>query len=150
MDKYISTYGLLEWFMFLTLYLQLTYVNVLHWIVRLIYCGFLVNEGIYLILVIQTFYIHLLLVYYTRKDVYPTSYIVYSTIFPFIILKSYFTMLNAFLPYWYYDLFIFMYTLLYAYIISLLTTFGCSLYFYKLTLRRRVQFHRIVTIVGSC
>ncbi len=32
------------------------YVNVLHWIIGLYYYGFLVNEGIGLILVIQTFY----------------------------------------------------------------------------------------------
>ncbi len=32
------------------------YVNVPHWIVRLDYYGFLVNEGIGLILVIQTLY----------------------------------------------------------------------------------------------
>ncbi len=42
--------------MILTLFAQLTYVNVLHWIVRLNYYGFLVNEGIVLILVIHTFY----------------------------------------------------------------------------------------------
>ncbi len=40
----------------LTLFAQLTYVNVLHWIVGLYYYGFLVNEGIGLILIIHTFY----------------------------------------------------------------------------------------------
>ncbi len=42
--------------MILTLFAQLTYVNVLHWIVVLYYYGFLVNEDIGLILVIQTLY----------------------------------------------------------------------------------------------
>ncbi len=42
--------------MILTLFAQLTYVNVLHWIVGLYCYVFLVNEGICLILVIQTFY----------------------------------------------------------------------------------------------
>ncbi len=48
--------------MILTLFYQLTYINVLHWIVGHYYYDILVNEGIGLILVIQT--IHLLLVYY--------------------------------------------------------------------------------------
>ncbi len=43
--------------MFLTLFVRLTYVNVLHWIVKLYYYGFLVNVGIGLMLVIQTFYL---------------------------------------------------------------------------------------------
>ncbi len=38
--------------MILTLLARLAYVNVLHWIVRLYYDGFLVNEGIGLIFVI--------------------------------------------------------------------------------------------------
>ncbi len=54
---------------------RLTYVNVLHWIVRLYYYGFLVNEGIGFILVIKTFYASTLSVLYT-KDVHPTSSIV--------------------------------------------------------------------------
>ncbi len=52
-------------------YAHLTYVNVLHWIVGLYYYGFLVNQGIGLILVIHT----TLSVLY-NKDVYPTSSIV--------------------------------------------------------------------------
>ncbi len=48
--------------MILTLFAQLTYVNVVHWMVGLYYYGFLVNEGISLILVIH--FIHLLLAYY--------------------------------------------------------------------------------------
>ncbi len=71
----------------LTLFAQITYVNVLHWIVGLYYYGFLVNEGIGLILVIQTFYPSTLSVLY-NKDVYPTSSIVSSTSFPFNIHKS--------------------------------------------------------------
>ncbi len=39
--------------LFLTLFAQLTYVSVLHWIVRLYYYGILVNEGICIILVID-------------------------------------------------------------------------------------------------
>ncbi len=61
--------------MILTLFEQLTYVNVLHWIVGLYYCGFLVIEGICLILVIQIFYPSTLSVLY-NKDVYSTSSIV--------------------------------------------------------------------------
>ncbi len=59
----------------LTLFEQLTYVNVLHWRVGLYYYGFLVNEGIGLILVIQTFYPSTLSVLY-KKDVYSTSSII--------------------------------------------------------------------------
>ncbi len=61
--------------MILTLFAQLTHINVLHWIVGLYYYGFLVNEGIGLILVIQTFYPPSLSVLY-NKDVCPTSSIV--------------------------------------------------------------------------
>ncbi len=67
----------------LTLFAQLTYANVLYWIVGLYYYGFLVNEGI----VIQTLYPSTISVLY-NKDVYPTSSIVWSTTFPFNILKS--------------------------------------------------------------
>ncbi len=63
-----------------------TYINVLHWIVGLYYYGFLVNVGIGLILVIQTFYPSAISVLY-NKDVYPTSSIILSTTFPFIVLK---------------------------------------------------------------
>ncbi len=72
---------------FLTLFAQLTYVNVLHWKVRFYYYGFLVNEGICLMLVIQTFYPSSLSVLYS-KDVYPTSFIVPPTTFHFNILYS--------------------------------------------------------------
>ncbi len=71
----ITAHGLWEWFIILTLFVRLTYVNVLHWIVRLYYYGFLVNEGIALILVIQPFYPPTLSVLY-NKNVYPTSSIV--------------------------------------------------------------------------
>ncbi len=70
--------------MFLTLFAQLTYVNVLHWIVRIYYYGILVNEGICFILVIQIFYPSSLSVLYS-KDVYST----YSTC-PFIVSKSHY------------------------------------------------------------
>ncbi len=56
-------------------------------IVGLYYYGFLVNEGIGLILVIQTFDPSTLSVLY-NKDVYQTSSIVLSTTFPFNIFKS--------------------------------------------------------------
>ncbi len=49
--------------------------NVVHWIVGLYYFGFLVNKGMGLILVIQTFYPSTLSVLY-NKDIYPTSSIV--------------------------------------------------------------------------
>ncbi len=52
----ISAYELREWFIVLTLFAQLTYVKVLHWIVRLYYYCCLVNDGKCLILVIQKFY----------------------------------------------------------------------------------------------
>ncbi len=73
--------------MILTVFTQLTYVNVLHWIVGLYYYGFLFNEGICLILVIQTFYPSALSVFY-KMDVFPSSSILQSTTFPFILLKS--------------------------------------------------------------
>ncbi len=63
------------------------FINVLHWTVRLCYYGFLVNEGIGLILVIQTFDPSTCSVLY-NKDVYPTSSILWSTTFPFNIFKS--------------------------------------------------------------
>ncbi len=68
----IAAHGLWEWFIILSLFAQLTYFNVLYWIVRLYYYGFLVNEGICLILVIHIFYPSALSVFY-RKDVSPTS-----------------------------------------------------------------------------
>ncbi len=40
----------------LTLFTQRKYVSVLHWVARFYYYGFLVNEGIGLILVIQIFH----------------------------------------------------------------------------------------------
>ncbi len=48
--------------------------NPVHWIVRLHYYGFPINEGIGLILVIQTYPSSLSVLY--TKDVYPTSSIV--------------------------------------------------------------------------
>ncbi len=57
------------------LFARLTYVNVLHWIIRLYYYGFLVNEGIGLILVIQIWHPSSLSVLYS-KDVYPTYTVV--------------------------------------------------------------------------
>ncbi len=61
--------------MILTLFAQFTYVNLLHRIVGLYCYGFLINEGIGVILVLQTFYPSPLSVLY-NKDVYPTSSIV--------------------------------------------------------------------------
>ncbi len=54
---------------------MLYYVGMYHWIVGLYYYGFLVNVGIGLILVIQTFNPSTLSVLY-NKDVSPTSSIV--------------------------------------------------------------------------
>ncbi len=70
-SQYISTGH--SWI--LTLFAQLTYVNVLHWIIGIYYYGFLDNEGIGLILVIRTLYPSAHSVLY-NKDVYPTSSIV--------------------------------------------------------------------------
>ncbi len=83
----ISANRLCEWLMILPLFGQLTLVNVPHSIVVLYYYGFLINEGIGLILVIQTLYPFNLIVLY-NKDMYPTSSIVRSTTFPFNICKS--------------------------------------------------------------
>ncbi len=83
----ISAHGLWEWLMVLTLFAQLTHVDALHGILGLNYYGFLVNEGIGLILIIETFDPSTLSVLY-NKDVYPTSSIVWSTTFPFNIFKS--------------------------------------------------------------
>ncbi len=68
---YLEMSFLIHW----SLFAPLTYVNVLHWIVGLYYHGFLVNEGIDLILVIQEFYPSTLSVLY-NKDVHPISSIV--------------------------------------------------------------------------
>ncbi len=83
----ISTHGLWEWFMILILLTTLTYINVLHWIVRLYYYGFLVNEGNDFILVIQTLYPSVSSVLH-NKDAYSTFSIVWSTTCLFIVLKS--------------------------------------------------------------
>ncbi len=53
-----------EWFMILPVFARFTYVNVQHSIVGPYYYYLLVNEGIYPVLVMQTFNIHQLLVYY--------------------------------------------------------------------------------------
>ncbi len=58
--------------MFLTLFIRLTYLNVLHYIFGVYYYGFLVNEGIGLFLLIQQFYpssLSILYKYYISKDV---------------------------------------------------------------------------------
>ncbi len=95
----ISVHGLWEWFMFLTLFAQVTYVNILHWIVKLYYYGFPVNEGICLIFVIHTFRQSALSVFYS-KDVSPTSSIVWYTSLPLIILNAFlFTLLTLWFVY---------------------------------------------------
>ncbi len=134
----LSAHGLWESFMILTLFARLTYVSILHWIVLLYYYGFLVNDGIGLILVIQTFYPSALSVFY-NKDVCPTSSVVWSTAFPFIILKSQYAIykhyhivpiLYAFLHYWYYGLYIFMYISMCLYIIVTILLWVLSIYFF--------------------
>ncbi len=103
----------------------LKYVYVLHWRVSFHYCGSLVNREISLTLVIQIFYPSAFSVLYS-KDVYPTVSIVWSTTFPFIVLKitlcyikqyHIFSTIHAFVLYWYYGLYIFMYISLCLYII---------------------------------
>ncbi len=76
-----------EWSMILTLCAQLIYVNVLHWIVVLYHYGVLVNVGIGLILVIQSFCLSTLSVLY-NMDVYPTSsMLLFPMLFSFIDIK---------------------------------------------------------------
>ncbi len=82
-NQFLPMDWLWEWFMFLTLFIRLTHVNVLHWVIRLYIYVVLVNKGIGLILVIQIFCPSSLSVLYS-KDVYPTSSIVWSTICPFM------------------------------------------------------------------
>ncbi len=121
----ISALGLWEWFMILTLFARLTYVNVLHWIVRLYYIGVLVNESIGLILVIQTFYPSAFSVLH-NKDIYPAFSIVWSTTFPFIVLKSHYhsvPILYDFLIYWYYVLYIIIYISMCNLLLSCFTLF---------------------------
>ncbi len=51
-------------YLFIFLCLTHIYINILHWTVTIYYYGFLVNEGIGLILIIQTFYPSFLSVIY--------------------------------------------------------------------------------------
>ncbi len=82
----LSAHGLWEWLIILSLFAQLTYVNVLHGIVGLYYYSFLVNDGKCLFLVIQTIYPSALSVLY-NKDVYPTSSMYDPLIFLIIYLN---------------------------------------------------------------
>ncbi len=77
-----------EWFIILTLFAQLTYVNVLHWLEGLYYFVFLVNKGIYLILVIQTFYPSALDVLY-NKDVYSPLLLYHPLLFLLLYLNPF-------------------------------------------------------------
>ncbi len=78
----------------LTLLVCLTYVNVLHWIVRLYYYGFLVNEDIGLILVIQTFYPSTLGVLYNNyKDAQPL--LLYDTLFVLLLYLNHIMLYKA-------------------------------------------------------
>ncbi len=117
--------------MILILFAQLTHVNVLHWIVGLYYYAFLVNRGIGLILVIQTFYPSTLSVLY-NKDVYLLLY----DLLLFLLLYLNHIRLQKTLSYrshtlYYFTLltlwFIYLCTFLCVYIL-LLSCFGCSLY----------------------
>ncbi len=83
---------------------------------------FLVNEGIGLILVIQTFYPSSLSVLY-NKDVYPTSSIVWSCTLPFNILNH--ITLHKTLSYHSYSLYLFYFTDIY-YVFILLSCIGWS------------------------
>ncbi len=72
-----------------------TYVNVLHLMLKLCYYDFLVNKGIDLR---DSIHLPLILVYYISKDVFPTSVVVWyplPTTFPFIIIKSQYTVWNT-------------------------------------------------------
>ncbi len=93
----ISANGFREWFIILILFAQLTYVNVLHWMVGLYYYSFLVNEGICLILVIQTFYLFALSVL-NNKDIYPISSIVCDLL---LFLLLYLNHIKLFKTLWY-------------------------------------------------
>ncbi len=118
-----------EWFMILTLFAQLTYVNVIHWIVRLYYYGYLVNEGIGLIFVIQTFYPSAISVLYIRIS--PQLFLLYDPLFFHFMYLNHITdhigpILYAFLLYWYYGLYIYvrLYVFTYHYYYHTL----CALY----------------------
>ncbi len=125
--------------MILTSFAQLTYVNVLHWIVRLYYYGFLVNEGIGFILVIQTFDPSTLSVLYNNDIYHPI--LLYDPL-PFLLV--YLNHIRLTLSYHSYSLclftlliyFVFLYlcTLLCVYILLLLSYCGCSQYILLLSI----------------
>ncbi len=74
-------------FMFLNLFSQLAYVSVLHWLVGLYYYGFLVNEGICITLVIQTFCPTILNVLYPPLLLYNPLPLLYIYLNPIILYK---------------------------------------------------------------
>ncbi len=81
--------------------------------------------------------IHTVTMYCICKDVYPTSFIVWSTTFPFIIFKSHYTLWTTIISflhsmllyfYWCHGVYIFMYITVCLYILSLLSICGSSEY----------------------
>ncbi len=137
----ISAHGLRERFMFVTLFVWLTYIN--HWIVKLYQYGFLVNEVIGLIVAIQTFYPNSLSVLYS-KYIYPSS-IVWSTTFPFIVLKSHYAIWNTIISFPNFMLFYVTYTMAYIY----LCTFVC-VYIQLLPVHHTLDWeHREIELVLS-
>ncbi len=131
----IFVHGLWVWLMILTLFAQLIYVNVLHLDGGTLLLWLLVNEGIGIILVIQTFYPSTLSVLY-NKDVYPTSSIVWWTTFPFNIFKSHYTTQNTIISFIFSIRFYFTDIKIYIYLcrLLLLSCFGCSQYILSLNI----------------
>ena len=56
LDSHVFALGLWFWYMILILFTRLTWLSVLHWIYGLCYLGWLANEDIGLIYVIQIIY----------------------------------------------------------------------------------------------
>ncbi len=129
---HVSVHALWNLLMLLTLFAQLIYVSVLHWMVWLYYYGFLVNEGIGLSFVIQTFVPSALSVLYVKISIQPLS--VWSTIFYLNIFKSYHTKWNTIIS-WQHSLLFYItsFELLYLYRPKL-PTFHCSSTFRHLSL----------------
>ncbi len=116
------------------------------WQDYLIYCTFgnfhlQFNCTDYTNILIQTFYPSTLSVL-CNNEVYPTSFIVWSTPFSFSILKSHYTKYNTIISFIFSKLFyftdikmyIYLCTLLCVYILLLLSCFGCSQYILVLSI----------------
>ncbi len=65
----VTTHALWEWFMLLIVFARIRYIIFdIAWVVRLYYYGFLANDGIGLILVIQKFQLSTLSELYTLRE----------------------------------------------------------------------------------